>query len=111
MRATTEIGADPRTQQAVLAYSSDMTLLTTAMRPHTVDWQTSSFQSASLDHAIWFHRRSDFNQWHLYSQDTPSGSGGRGLVRGSIFNHGGTLVASVAQEALIRVRPRSPKQE
>lgn len=107
LRATTEVGSDPRTQQAVLAYSSDMTLLSTAMRPHAVDWQTRELQSASLDHALWFHRRSDFNQWHLYSQDNPSASGGRGLVRGSIFNSDGTLVASVAQEALIRVRERT----
>jgi acyl-CoA thioesterase-2 len=104
MRASTELGPDPRTHQAILAYASDMALLATAMRPHRVNWQTPGLQSASLDHAMWFHRRSDFNQWHLYSQDSPSASGGRGLVRGSIFNRDGTLVASVAQEALIRVR-------
>jgi acyl-CoA thioesterase II len=109
MRATTEIGTDPRAQQAVLAYSSDMTLLGAAMRPHSVDWQASGLQAASLDHAIWFHRRTDFNHWHLYSQDAPSASGGRGLVRGSMFSSGGVLVASVAQETLMRVRPRPAK--
>jgi len=109
MRATTEIGTDPRAQQAVLAYSTDMTLLATAMRPHVVDWQASGLQSASLDHAIWFHRPTDFNRWHLYSQDTPSASGGRALVRGSMFSSGGVLVASVAQETLMRVRPRPNK--
>jgi acyl-CoA thioesterase II len=109
MRATSEIGTDPRAQQAVLAYSSDMTLLATAMRPHAVDWQASGLQSASLDHAIWFHRRTDFHEWHLYSQDTPSASGGRGLVRGSMFSSRGVLVASVAQETLMRVRPRPAK--
>lgn len=106
MRATSEIGANPRLQQAVLAYSSDMTLLSAAMRPHNLDWHTTGLQSASLDHAMWFHRRSNFNDWHLYSQDTPSASGGRGLVRGSMFSRSGVLVASVAQEVLIRVRPR-----
>jgi acyl-CoA thioesterase II len=104
MRATAELGPDPRTHQAILAYASDMALLATAMRPHGVNWQTPGLQSASLDHAMWFHRRSDFNRWHLYNQDSPSASGGRGLVRGSIFSQDGRLVASVAQEALIRVR-------
>jgi acyl-CoA thioesterase-2 len=109
MRATSEIGTDPRAQQAVLAYSTDMTLLAAAMRSHSVDWQASGLQSASLDHAIWFHRPTDFNQWHLYSQDSPSASGGRGLVRGSMFSSRGVLVASVAQETLMRIRPRPAK--
>jgi acyl-CoA thioesterase-2 len=104
MRARGEIGPDPIMQQVILAYASDMNLLSTAMRPHRVQWQTPGLQSASLDHAMWFHKPSNFNDWHLYSQDSPSASGGRGLVRGSIFGADGTLVASVVQEGLIRLR-------
>ena len=75
-----------------------------AMRPHRVHWQTPGFQSASLDHAMWFHRPTNFENWHLYAQDSPSASGGRGFIRGSIYTEDGVLVASVAQEGLIRMR-------
>jgi acyl-CoA thioesterase-2 len=105
MRASAAIGDDPRMHQAILAYASDMNLLSTAMRPHGVNWNTPGLQSASLDHAMWFHRPSNFNQWHLYSQDTPSSSGGRGLVRGEVYSADGHLVASVVQEGLMRMRP------
>ncbi|MDR3509427.1 MAG: acyl-CoA thioesterase II [Caulobacteraceae bacterium] len=104
MRAKAPIGPDAHLHQALLAYASDMSLLGTAMRPHGVHWQTPGMQSASLDHAIWFHRPSNFNDWHLYAQDTPSGSGARGFIRGQLFTQDGTLVASVAQEGLIRMR-------
>ena len=98
------IGDDPHMHQVVMAYASDMNLLSTGMRPHKVHWQTPGFQSASLDHAMWFHKPTDFNEWHLYSQDSPSASGGRGFIRGSIYRRDGTLVASVAQEGLMRMR-------
>ena len=104
IRAVGEIGDDPRMHQVILAYASDMNLLSTAMRPHGVIWQTRGLQSASLDHAMWFHKPSNFNDWHLYSQDSPSASGGRGFVRGAIYTQDGTLVASVAQEGLMRMR-------
>jgi acyl-CoA thioesterase-2 len=107
-RARAEIGPDPRHHQAILAYASDMGLLETSMRPHGVTWQTPGLQSASLDHAIWFHRPSNFNDWHLYAQDSPSASGARGFVRGQIFSRDGTLVASIAQEGLLRQRQASP---
>jgi acyl-CoA thioesterase-2 len=103
-RCRTPIGEDAHMHQVILAYASDMNLLSTAMRPHGVHWQTPGFQSASLDHAMWFHKPTDFNQWHLYAQDSPSASDGRGLIRGSIYAEDGTLVASVAQEGLIRMR-------
>ncbi|THD62371.1 acyl-CoA thioesterase II [Phenylobacterium sp.] len=103
-RAREPIGADPHMHQVIMAYASDMNLLSTAMRPHKVHWQTPGFQSASLDHAMWFHKPTNFNDWHLYSQDSPSASGGRGFIRGSIFHEDGTLVASVAQEGLMRMR-------
>jgi acyl-CoA thioesterase-2 len=104
MRCRDPIGTDLRMHQVILAYASDMNLLSTAMRPHRVHWQTPGFQSASLDHAMWFHRPVNFETWHLYAQDSPSASGGRGFIRGSIYAEDGTLVASVAQEGLIRMR-------
>jgi acyl-CoA thioesterase-2 len=103
-RCRTPIGDDAHMHQVILAYASDMNLLSTAMRPHGVHWQTPGFQSASLDHAMWFHKATDFNQWHLYAHDSPSASDGRGLIRGQIYAEDGTLVASVAQEGLIRMR-------
>jgi acyl-CoA thioesterase-2 len=103
MRATTPLPDDLAVQQAALAYASDMSLLSTAMRPHAINWRTPNFQSASLDHAIWFHRRSNFNDWHLYAQRSPSASGSRGFNLGEIFNADGRLIASTAQEGLMRV--------
>jgi len=105
IRCRDPIGDDQHMHQVILAYASDMNLLSTAMRPHGVHWQTPGFQSASLDHAMWFHKPVNFNNWHLYAQDSPSASGGRGFIRGSIYAEDGTLVASVAQEGLIRMRP------
>jgi acyl-CoA thioesterase-2 len=104
IRCRDPIGDDFRMHQVILAYASDMNLLSTAMRPHGVHWQTPGFQSASLDHAMWFHRPTNFENWHLYAQDSPSASGGRGFIRGSIYAEDGTLVASVAQEGLMRMR-------
>jgi acyl-CoA thioesterase II len=106
-RCRTPIGEDPRMHQVILAYASDMNLLSTAMRPHQVHWQTPGFQSASLDHAMWFHAPTDFNAWHLYHHDSPSAADGRGLIRGAIYAEDGTLVASVAQEGLMRMRQPS----
>jgi acyl-CoA thioesterase-2 len=105
MRAITPLPDDIASQQAVLAYASDMSLLSTSMRPHGVNWRTPGFQSASLDHAIWFHRPSNFNDWHLYAQKSPSASGARGFNLGEIYNVDGRLVASTAQEGLTRLRP------
>ena len=104
MRAVAPIGDEARMHQVIWAYASDMNLLSTAMRPHGVAWQTPGLQSASLDHAMWFHKPSNFNDWHLYTQDSPSASGGRGFVRGAIYDAKGELVASVAQEGLMRLK-------
>ena len=104
MRARAEIGPNQHLHQAILAYASDMGLLETSMRPHGVTWQTGGLQSASLDHAIWFHRPCNFNDWHLYAQESPSASGARGFIRGQVFSESGVLVASIAQEGLIRRR-------
>jgi acyl-CoA thioesterase-2 len=102
-RARQSVGEGVPANQCALAYASDMTLLDTSLRPHGVHW--ASMQVASLDHALWFHQPSDFSQWHLYVQDSPSASGGRGFNRGSVFTADGRLVASATQEALIRHRP------
>ncbi len=82
MRAAEPIGDDPVFNQAVLAYASDMSFLSTSMRPHGMSWQTRGLQTASIDHAIWFHRPSQFNDWHLYAQKSPSASGSRRFQSG-----------------------------
>jgi len=109
-RAKDPIGDDAHMHQVILAYASDMSLLGTSIRPHGVSWRTPGFQSASLDHAMWFHRDTDFNEWHLYHQESPSASGGRGFNLGYIYRASdGALVASCAQEGLMRMRkPRKP---
>ncbi|MES2033847.1 MAG: acyl-CoA thioesterase II [Pseudomonadota bacterium] len=105
MRAKAPIGQSIKLQQAALAYASDMNLLSTALRVHGLTWRTKGLQSASLDHAMWFHRPFDFNEWMLFDQDCPSTSQGRGLIRGEMYTKDGVLAASVAQECLMRVKP------
>ena len=103
-RARVPLGDDVALNQCALAYGTDMTLLDVSLRPHGIDWNSGRLQVASLDHALWFHKASDFSQWHLYVQDSPSASGGRGFNRGSIYGPDGVMVASATQEALIRYR-------
>jgi acyl-CoA thioesterase II len=95
---------DDALHRALLAYLSDMTLLNTALALHGRTIFDSSMQVASLDHALWFHRPVRADDWLLYAQDSPSASGGRALTRGSLFTRDGRLVASSAQEGLIRRR-------
>jgi acyl-CoA thioesterase-2 len=104
MRAKEPVSSNQRLQQATLAYASDLTFMETALRVHGLNFWTPGLQPASLDHAMWFHRPVDFNDWVLFASDSPSTSQGRGLVRGEMFSRDGTLVASMAQEALMRVR-------
>jgi acyl-CoA thioesterase-2 len=94
---------DPAIHRALLAFVSDMSLLDTSLLPHGRS-NFSRVQMASLDHAMWFHRPFRADEWLLYEQDSPSASGARGFCRGSIFTRDGKLVASVAQEGLIRPR-------
>lgn len=105
IRAAGALPADPALHQAVLAYLSDMTLLEATLVAHNRSLFEPGLQVASLDHSIWFHRPARVDGWLLYAQDSPSASGARGLARGSLFAQDGTLVASVAQEGLIRERP------
>ena len=104
MRAKAPIGPEVKLQQACLAYASDMAFMETALRVHGLNWQTPGLQSASLDHAMWFHRPVDFNEWLLFDQDCPSTSQGRGFIRGEMYTQDGRLAASVAQECLMRVK-------
>ena len=96
---------DRRWQQVALAYASDMALISASLHPHAQMWNVPNIQSASLDHALWFHRHSNVSEWHLYDIDSPSASGARGFNRGSIYSSDGKLIASAAQEGLIRHRP------
>lgn len=102
VRTTGPVPAERHLQAAVLAYLSDMTLLDTSLFAHGTSVLDRSLQVASLDHAMWFHRPPVLDDWLLYSQDSPSAFGGRGMTRGAIFTRSGTLIASVAQEGLIR---------
>ena len=104
IRASGELPDDPLTQLAAFTYASDMTLLPAALVPHNLFIGSSGMQAASLDHSMWFHRPFRADQWWLYDQSSPSASGGRGLALARVFSQDGRLVASVAQEGLIRVR-------
>ncbi len=100
-RARSALPDDPRIHRAVLAYLSDMQLLGTSIMPHGLSWMRGEVKSASLDHATWFHAPFRADQWLLYSCDSPWSGGSRGFNRGQIFQDG-RLVASVAQEGMIR---------
>ncbi|SIQ68953.1 (3S)-malyl-CoA thioesterase [Rhizobium sp. RU35A] len=104
VRATGAVPDDRHYQAAVLAYLSDMTLLDTSLYAHGTTIFHPSIQAASIDHAMWFHRPSRLDDWLLYAQDSPSTSGARGMTRGALYDRSGALVASVAQEGLIRKR-------
>jgi acyl-CoA thioesterase II len=107
IRATGKLPDDPAIHQCVLAYASDMTLLDTTLVPHGRTLFEPDFMGASLDHALWFHRPFRADDWLLYAQDSPNLSGSCGFARGLIFARDGTLVASVAQEGLVRLRDSS----
>ena len=104
IRTTARLPDDPAIHQCVLAYASDMTLLDTALVPHGRTLFEKEFMAASLDHALWLHRPFRADEWLLYAQDSPNLHGARGFARGLIFKQDGTLVASVAQEGLVRER-------
>ncbi|NIJ61393.1 acyl-CoA thioesterase [Qipengyuania flava] len=98
------IDENPALHRAVIAYASDYTLLGTSALPHGLSWMRGELVGASLDHAIWFHRPARADEWLLYATDAPWSGGGRGFNRGRIFNRQGELVASVAQEGMMRRR-------
>jgi acyl-CoA thioesterase-2 len=102
MRTTGPLPDDPAIHRCVLAYASDLTLLDTAMVPHGRSVLEGDILAASLDHALWFHRPFRADEWLLFAQETPSASGARGYARGLVYDRAGRLVASVAQEGMVR---------
>lgn len=104
-RAVDALPADEALHRGLLAYASDFHLLGTALRPHAVPMSSPRLAIASIDHAMWFHRSVRVDDWLLYSVDSPSASGARGFTRGSVYARDGRLVASAAQEGLIRLLP------
>jgi acyl-CoA thioesterase-2 len=102
-RTVAPVPDDDHLNRCMLAYVSDYNLLPTATLPHAVSLLQGNLQMASLDHGMWFHRVARIDDWMLYVIDSPSASGARGFVRGSIYRRDGTLVASTAQEGVIRL--------
>jgi acyl-CoA thioesterase-2 len=103
LRADGRLPDDPMLHACILTYASDMLLLDTTLRPHGLVWSPESkVMMASLDHAMWFHRRFRADEWLLCMQATPASAGGRGFATGSVYTREGVLVVSVAQEGLIR---------
>ena len=104
IRVSGRLDDDVLTHQAALTYASDLTLLGSSLVPHGIQISSPAVQSASLDHSMWFHRPFRADEWLLYDQVSPSASGARGLALGRLFTEDGRLVATVAQEGLIRPR-------
>lgn len=102
MKANGELPDDPAVHRYMLAYASDFEFMSVSMYPHGVSWMMPKMQVASLDHSMYFHRPFRFDDWLLHVIDSPSASGGRGLVRGRVYSRDGILVASTVQEGLIR---------
>jgi acyl-CoA thioesterase II len=108
LKAQGTLPDDPALHAYLLAYASDHAFVTTSLLPHGVTWLTTGMQVASLDHVMWFHRPFRVDDWLLYVIDSPAAHGARGLARGRIFTRQGVLVASSAQEGLIRRRAQAP---
>jgi acyl-CoA thioesterase-2 len=103
IKALGELPVDQPLHTAALAYVSDYTILEPIFRRHGIAWTHSGLKSASLDHAMWFHRPAKVDEWMLYVQESPSAQGGRGLSLGRIFSQDGRLLATVAQEGMVRI--------
>ena len=108
MRAVGPLPDEPMIHRALLAYASDHGLLRTGLVPHGLSFASRRVRAASLDHAMWFHRDFRFDDWLLYVTDSPSACGARALCRGSVYTQDGRLVASTAQEGMVRVREKRP---
>ena len=103
LKALGTLPDDPGLHRAALAYASDYSILESIYRAHGIAWTHPGLKSASLDHAMWFHRQPRVDEWMLYVQESPSAQGGRGLALGRIFSRDGQLLATVAQEGMVRV--------
>jgi acyl-CoA thioesterase-2 len=108
LRTIGRLADDPALHHYLLAYASDYSFVTTSLLPHGVTWLTPGMQIASLDHVMWFHQPFRVDEWLLHVMDSPAAHGARGLVRGRVFTQDGRLVASTAQEGLIRQRSPQP---
>jgi acyl-CoA thioesterase-2 len=104
VRIEEELPEDSLIQSCALTYLSDLTMVSTALAPHSGVLQRPNLMLASIDHAVWFHAPARADRWLLFAQDTPVARGGHGLARGLFFDDTGTLVASVVQESLMRTR-------
>jgi acyl-CoA thioesterase-2 len=102
-KAIGELPQDASVQTAALAYASDYTILESVLKRHGLSWAQRGLNTASLDHAMWFHAPAQVNDWMLYVQHSPAAQSGRGLAMGSIFSKDGVLLASIAQEGMVRV--------
>lgn len=102
LRTMGKLPDDPALHRAVLAYASDHSMIAVALQPYGLNFLNRGLQAATLDHAMWFHHEFRADDWLLYAMDSPVATDGRGLVRGQIFDRGGRLVASVAQEGVMR---------
>ena len=103
VRARGDVPADPLTHRALMAFACDQVMLEPVLRRHGHSWVTPGLSMASLDHAMWWHRAARVDEWLLYVQSSPSAQGGRGLTAAKVYAQDGTLVASIAQEGMIRV--------
>ena len=103
MRVRQTLPDDPGLHRAALAYMSDLTIQESILRAHGIAWSTPGLKVASLDHAMWWHRPGRVDEWLLYLQESPSARGGRGLATGRVYSRDGTLVASIAQEVMVRI--------
>lgn len=104
MKTVAALPNDPLIHAAVMAYASDYTLLESILRKHGLVWADKRLRAASLDHSMWFHRPGRIDEWMLYQQESPSASGGRGLGLGKLYGIDGTLVCTVAQEGMLRIK-------
>jgi acyl-CoA thioesterase-2 len=104
------LGDDPVTHAAALAYASDYTVFEPILRRHGISWSRPGLLTASLDHAMWFHRPARADEWVLYVQESPTAQGGRGLTLGHMFTRDGELIATVGQEGLIRLPEFRPER-
>jgi acyl-CoA thioesterase II len=103
LKAIGTLPDDPNLHRAALAYASDYSILEPILRAHGIPWATPGLKAASLDHAMWWHRDGRVDEWLLYVQESPNAIGGRGLSLGRIYTRDGVLLASVAQEGMVRV--------
>ena len=108
LRTVDKLPDDDSLHRCLLAYISDYGLLNTAALPHATSYMSGNLMMASIDHAMWFHRSFRIDDWLLYAMDSPSASGARGFARGAFYTRDGRLVASTAQEGVMRVMPPAP---